>query len=131
MKFPDDSKVETTNLLFGEFDILAAGLFTFREKWDFGFALNRDLPASTNPAYTAYQRERLITSMIPITWPLRQPFVSDIYELLDRLVVERKAAAGASSGNETVIVPEVPNVSTEAVKEKQVKIVEKKRKKKS
>jgi len=91
VKFPDDSRVETTNLLFGGFDILAACLFAFREKWDFGFALNRDLPASTNPAYTPYQREQLITSMIPITWPLQSPFVTDIYELLDKLVAERKS----------------------------------------
>ena len=36
----------TTCLLVGEFDILAAGLFGFRDCWDFGFALNRDLPRS-------------------------------------------------------------------------------------
>ncbi len=132
VKFPDESKVETTNLLFGEFDILAAGLFTFREKWDFAFALNRDLPASTNSKYTAYQREQLITSMIQITWPLNSPFVTDIYELLDRLVVERKAAAaGAPIVTEPIIIPEPPVVHTKVVEETQLKLVEKKRKKKS
>ena len=48
VEFPDGSTLETTNLLFGEFHILAAGLFAFRQKWDFGFALNSDLPASSN-----------------------------------------------------------------------------------
>ena len=45
--FPDGEQVQTTSLQVGEFDILAAGLFTFREHWDFGFALNSDLPRST------------------------------------------------------------------------------------
>ncbi len=128
VEFPDTSKVETTNLLFGEFHILAAGVFAFREKWDFGFALNRDLPASTNPAYTQYQRDRLITSMIPITRPLQAPFVGDIYELLDRLVGEARAKP---AGSETEVVIEEPVKRTEVVEEEHLKIVEKKRKKKS
>ena len=113
--------------MFGEFHILAAGVFAFREKWDFGFALNRDLPASTNPAYTRYQRDRLITSMIPITWPLQAPFVGDIYELLDRLVAE---AREKPAGPETEVVVEEPVKRTEVVGEEQLKVVERKRKKK-
>jgi hypothetical protein len=130
VNFPDGSWVETTNLLFGEFHILAAGIFTFREKWDFGFALNRDLPASTNSDYTAYQRQRLIASMIPITWPLQSPFVSDIYILLDKLVAEEKAKQeGRLAGTETVVVEQPPVKTPEGVEEPQVKVVEKKRKK--
>jgi hypothetical protein len=132
VKFPDDSRVETTNLLFGEFHILAAGVFAFREKWDFGFALNRDLPPSTNNKYTPYQQDRLITSMVPITWPLKAPFVSDIYVLLDQLVAEEQAKQeGALSGTETEVVVEPPVKHVEVVEEVQLKIVEKKRKRKS
>lgn len=132
VNFPDGSSVETTNLLFGEFHILAAGIFTFREKWDFGFALNRDLPASTNSDYTEYQRQRLITSMIPITWPLQSPFVSDIYVLLDKLVTEEKAKKeDRLAGRETVVVEQPPAKTSDVVEEPQVKVVERKRKKKS
>jgi hypothetical protein len=122
VKFPDGSTLETTNLLFGEFHILAAGLFAFREKWDFGFALNRDLPASANSAYTEYQRKQLIASMVPVTWPLQPPFVTDIYALLDKLVAEEKAKAAGKMPKETKVVEEVT--------EKQV-VVKKKPPKKS
>lgn len=88
VRFDDESVVETTNLHVGEFDIVAAGLFAFRHRWDFGFALNADLPRSANPAYTPYQRERLLRSMVPITWPLADPFTDDLYALLDRLIAE-------------------------------------------
>ncbi|MBY0228769.1 MAG: hypothetical protein K2W96_05765 [Gemmataceae bacterium] len=123
VSFPDGSTLETTNLLFGEFDILAAGLFAFREKWDFGFALNRRLPASTNTRYPEYQRRRLITSMIPVTWPLAEPFTTDVYSLLDILVAERVAGVAAP---EVVPAPSAPVVETKPA----VKVVERKRKKK-
>jgi hypothetical protein len=127
--FPDGSSVETTKLLFGEFHILAAGLFAFREKWDFGFALNRDLPASTNEDYTPYQRKMLITSMIPITWPLQAPFVGDIYSLLDLLVKEEKAKGARKAVKETKVVEAEP--AKTATEEQHLKVVEKKRRKKS
>lgn len=65
-------QVNTTNLLVGEFDILAAGLFAFREKWDFGFILNRNLPRSTYAKYPEEVRNQLIKTIIPVTWPLPQ-----------------------------------------------------------
>lgn len=93
--FSDGSAVETTNLRVGEFDILAAGLFAFREKWDFAFALNRDLPRCDHGAYTEHQRANLLKSMMPISWPVEPPFTMDIYELLDRLVDEKSAGEPA------------------------------------
>lgn len=135
VKFPDKSVLETTNLLFGEFHILAAGLFGFREKWDFAFALNRDLPKSTNPTYTDYQRERLITSMIGITWPVQPPFTLDLYELLDRLVDEENAKQQGADIPETQVVEEPHLVKVvevvKVVEETEVKVVEKTRRKKS
>lgn len=129
---PDNSTIETTNLVFGEFDILAAGLFAFRERWDFAFALNRDLPASTNKNYTDYQRQRLITSMIPITWPVQKPFVTDLYGLLDLLVAEEEARRTGRSRTATPTVVELPPAKeTRVVEEPQLKVVEKRRRKKS
>jgi len=130
VKFPDGSVLETTTLLFGEFDVLAAGLFMFRGKWDFAFALNRDLPKSSNPAYSEYQRERLITSMIDITWPVQQPFTLDLYELLDKLAVEEQAKQKGVELPQTKVVEEAHIVKKEVV-ENELKVVEKKRRKKS
>jgi hypothetical protein len=79
--------IATTNLLVGEFDILAAGLFGFREQWDFGFALNRELPTSTRKGYP---KGKLLKAHIKLTWPLKPPFVSDPFPLLDRLCKERR-----------------------------------------
>lgn len=91
-------QVNTTNLLVGEFDILATGLFAFREKWDFGFILNRNLPRSTYPKYPAEVRNQLIKTMIPVTWPLAENFVSDPFILLDQLVAEKRSAQSGRRG---------------------------------
>lgn len=80
-------KVSTTLLKFGEFDIIAAGIFTFRNKWEFGFALNQDLPQSTQYGENS---NHLIASLINITYPLQKPFESDPFIIFDRLLELRK-----------------------------------------
>lgn len=87
---PDGSKVTTTNLKVGEFDLLAMGLFAFRERWDFGFMLNRDLPRSTAKKYPPAVRQHLIKTSIPVTWPLPEHCVSDPFILLDQLIQEKR-----------------------------------------
>jgi hypothetical protein len=47
ISFPDGSKLKTTCLRRGEFDLLAINCFAFGEKWRFAFALNSELPANT------------------------------------------------------------------------------------
>ncbi len=128
--FPDKSTLETTNLLFGEFDIFAAGLFSFREKWDhaFGFVLNRDLPHAKGKKYTEYQREHLIDGMIAVTWPLTPPFETDIYVLLDKLVAERKAGVATK---EAVVVEEKAKIITEVKEVEHLKVIQRKPRKKS
>lgn len=91
-------QVNTTNLLVGEFDILATGLFAFREKWDFGFILNRNLPRSTYPKYPEEVRNQLIKTMIPVTWPLSENFVANPFILLDQLVAEKSLAPTERQG---------------------------------
>jgi len=85
-----NKSVNTTCLKVGEFDILAAGIFSFREEWDFGFALNRDLPRSAYSKYPPEIRNKLLKSLVPVTWPLGPPFVSDPFILLDRIAEERR-----------------------------------------
>lgn len=86
--------IETTLLKVGEFDIVAAGIFGFRGEWEFGFALNEDLPRSTHGSYSEEVRQQLIASLIPVSLPLTPPFVSDPFNLLDKLLERRKATKG-------------------------------------
>jgi hypothetical protein len=87
--FEDGSTVETTCLKVGEFDILAAGLFAFRQRWEFGFALNTDLERSAHRQYTSTQQMHLIKSSQEVSWPLRHPFVDNPFQLMDRLIMAR------------------------------------------
>lgn len=90
VKLPDGTKVLTTSLMVGEFDLLAAGLFSFREQWDFSFALNRDLPRTTDARYPETAHKYLLKTLVPVTWPIEPPFVSNPFVLLDRLVQDRQ-----------------------------------------
>jgi hypothetical protein len=82
--------IKTTCLKVDEFDILAMGLFAFREQWEFGYMLNRDLPRSTYHKYPEADRQYLLKTLIPIEWPLPSNVESDLFKLLDRLVEEKK-----------------------------------------
>ena len=82
--------IKTTNLKVGEFDILAMGLFAFREQWDFGYMLNRDLPRSTHKAYPEEVRKLLLKTLIPVELPLPANVVSDPFTLLELLAEERR-----------------------------------------
>jgi len=90
VKFPDGSTIDTTCLLVGEFDVLAVNLFAFENTWRFVYCLNRDLPRSKFKKYTEVQRCQLLASLVPVSWPVCSPFVTDPFVLLDRLVDERK-----------------------------------------
>ncbi|MHB1155280.1 MAG: restriction endonuclease [Phycisphaerales bacterium] len=81
--FPDGSRLDTTCLLAGEFDVLAINCFGFRGQWDFAFAQNADLPRSKYRKYTEEQRKCLLASLVPVTWPPQPPFSADPYEILD------------------------------------------------
>jgi len=87
---PNGMKITTTCLVVGEFDILAACLFEFQQRWDFAFALNRDLPKSTYPKYPEEVRKYLLKSLVPVSWPIKPPFTDDPFFLLDKLVREKQ-----------------------------------------
>jgi transcriptional regulator with XRE-family HTH domain len=85
---PNGNRVKTTNLKVGEFDVLALGLFAFRERWDFGFLLNRDLPRTTSNKYSPADRQYLLKTLVPAAWPLPPGCHPDPFPLLDRLIEE-------------------------------------------
>ena len=89
---PDRSRVTTTCLLVGEFDLLAVNCFAFEEKWRFVFAKNSDLPRSTYAKYSPKQRRYLLASLVTVSWPPVPPFRDEPFSLLDELVQERGAA---------------------------------------
>jgi hypothetical protein len=89
---PDGTQLNTTLLLKGEFDILAVNCYAFEQKWDFIFAKNSDLPASTWRGYSETQRENLIASLIPVTFPPKPPFYSDLRVLLDKMIAEGRGS---------------------------------------
>ncbi|GIK66738.1 MAG: hypothetical protein BroJett018_45320 [Chloroflexota bacterium] len=86
----DGSKLGTTCLLAGDFDLLAINLFQFRQEWDFAFILNRDLPRSNSKKYTLFQRGELLATSIKITWPIEAPYELNPFDLFDRLIAEKK-----------------------------------------
>ncbi len=81
-------KVSTTLLKIGEFDVIAAGIFSFRNKWEFGFALNEDLPRSDRYGENS---SHLISSLVNITYPLQPPFVSDPIDIFEKIIEKRRA----------------------------------------
>ncbi len=89
--FPDGSKLATTCLRVGEFDVLAINIYTFFGEWKFIFAANLNLPRSRYKKYTPEQRKNLLASLVPVEWPLAENsiFTTDLFVLLDRLLQEQ------------------------------------------
>ena len=95
IELPNGHIVNTTNLKFGDFDIVAVNLFAFTGNWDYAFALNRDLPHATQTrgknknAITKDDLKFLIKTSIEITYPLKHPFVSDPFVLMNQLLLDK------------------------------------------
>ncbi len=89
---PDGSSLETTCILAGRFDLLAINLFEFGQQWRFGFVRNDDLPRSRYRKYSEYQRQHLLATSLPVTWPLEPPIVESPFGLMDDIVRERRVA---------------------------------------
>lgn len=83
VKLPNGHTLETTNYVAGEFMLLATTLHPFERKWDFAFRLNSTLPRTTSRKYEPADREFLLKTMVDITWPLQEPWTTDLFSLLD------------------------------------------------
>lgn len=86
---PNKQKVETTCLVVGEFDLLAVNLFEFEQEWRFVFAKNKDLPRSRFSGYRPQQQKYLLATLMEVTWPLKQPFHPEPFQLLDQIALEK------------------------------------------
>lgn len=87
---PNKKKIETTCLLVGEFDLLAVGLFEFGQEWRFAFAKNQDLPRTRSPKYTEKQRQHLLATTMEITWPLKPPFETEPFRLIEKIAYDKR-----------------------------------------
>jgi hypothetical protein len=80
---PNGNRVLTTNYVAGEFMILATALHPFTGSWDFAFRLNSTLERTTSRKYSEEDRQYLLKTMVRITWPLEEPWTTDLLGLLD------------------------------------------------
>ncbi|MDW8292797.1 MAG: restriction endonuclease [Anaerolineae bacterium] len=90
---PDKSKLRTTCLVVGGFDLLAVNLFEGLGEWNFAFALAEDLPRTQCTKYTEEQRRHLLATTMRISYPLSPPFYEEPFALLDTVA---KAKGGQS-----------------------------------
>ncbi len=100
---PDGTSLTTTNLVVGEFDVLAVNCFTFEDEWHFAFARNSDLPRSNYKSYTEEQRAHLLATTVALTWPPTGIFRADVFSLLDEMIAEK---GNTSEPKEEVVVQE-------------------------
>lgn len=91
VSLPTGTKLQTTCLLVGEFDLLAVNLFEFGQQWRFAFAKNLALPRSKYAKYKPEDREHLLSSSMRISWPLQPPYEAEPWRLLDEIVQEKRA----------------------------------------
>ena len=89
VRFADGSTLETTLLLPNEFDVLAINCFAFEVKWQWVFVKNSDLPRTTYRKYTPVQQANLLASLVTVTLPVSGAFTTDLFELLDQLILQR------------------------------------------
>jgi hypothetical protein len=90
INLPDGSSINTTLLLYNEFDLLAVNIFGFGNTWRFLFARNKDLPHSTWRGYTPEQQKHLIASMVKVSYPPQPPFRDEPFSLMDEIIEERE-----------------------------------------
>lgn len=81
---PNGNTVLTTNYVAGEFMVLATALHPFTGAWDFAFRLNSTLERTTSSKYAEADRQYLLKTMVRITWPLEEPWTTDLLGLLDQ-----------------------------------------------
>lgn len=79
---PNGHEVVTTNYVAGEFMVLATPLHPFTGSWDFAFRLNSTLERTTSNKYAPEDRPYLLKTMVPISWPLADPWTMDLFALL-------------------------------------------------
>ncbi len=79
---PNGHELQTTCYVAGEFMVLATALHPFTSKWNFAFRLNSTLARSDWRGYSQEDRQYLLKTLVPITWPIEEPWTTDLFGLL-------------------------------------------------
>lgn len=95
-ELPNGHSLQATNLVVGGFDILAVCLFGLHGRWEYQFALNRDLPRTKAEKFEVEDRQHLLATMVPVIEEPQAPFVATALELLELLYQERQAELAAA-----------------------------------
>lgn len=82
IELPNGNTIATTCYKVGEFDVLATPLQPFLGEWGYAFRLNETLPRSTWRNYAEDDRQYLLATLVPITWPLGAGWTTDLFTLL-------------------------------------------------
>jgi hypothetical protein len=79
---PDGTRVDVTNYVKGEYDVLAVSLQPFTGEWRFAFKKNKDLKLSTYKRYPSNVRGYLLATGEAISWPLSSDWSEDFLAII-------------------------------------------------
>ena len=85
---PNGNKVETTNYVIGDYDILAVPLFPFSGNWEFAYKRNRDCRLTDSKKYSDEDKQYLLSTTEKIHYPLSDDWTTDLTSLLDDSIGE-------------------------------------------
>lgn len=100
---PDNSVVETTCYVAGEYDVLAVSIQPFTGGWRFAFKKNKNLQHTNRSKYTDSQKQYLLATTETIVYPLQPEsgWTTDLLSLLTDADLGRAFRVTASE-NETI-----------------------------
>lgn len=82
LTLPDGTKVDVTNYVKSEYDVLAVSLQPFTGEWRFAYKKNRDLKQSTYKKYPENVRKYLLATSEDISWPLTPDWTEDFFVVI-------------------------------------------------
>lgn len=82
LTLPDGTKVDVTNYVKGEYDVLAVSLQPFAGEWRFAYKKNKDLKQSTYKKYPPNVQSYLLATSVDITWPLTDDWTEDFFAVI-------------------------------------------------
>lgn len=116
LTLPDGTKVEVTNYVKGEYDVLAVSLQPFTGEWRFAYKKNKNLKLSKHKKYPEHVRAYLLATSEDISWPLSSDWTEDFFSVIADPDLGREGDPGV----EIHVSPEIfeAGIAVEKVTEK-------------
>jgi hypothetical protein len=118
LTLPDGTKVDVTNYVKGEYDVLAVSLQPFTGEWRFAYKKNRDLKQSTHKKYPENVRQFLLATSENISWPLSPDWTEDFFAVIGDPGLGHALNEDVHALPEGVKLEKVEPVKKKAVKKK-------------